>query len=190
MNTDRIKDPEVRLLAGLATTLAPDYVRGDDDPWSGSPFRWILSVSSRQKGAIGEALIAGWSAAKGFDVLRTGDSDADRIIEGHRVEIKFSTLWANGGFKFQQIRNQKYDFCLCLGLSPFDAQAWLLPKSVLLQHVIGHMGQHTGAGGQDTAWLGFPATKPYQWMSAHGGRLQDVERLLRAAGRGQHRGRA
>ena len=190
MTSDRITDPEVKLLAGLATTLEPDYVRGADDPWNGSPFKWILSISSRQKGAVGEALVAGWSAAKGFDVVRTGDSAADRVIEGHRVEIKFSTLWASGGFKFQQIRDQRYEYCFCIGVSPFDAQAWLLPKDVLREHVIGHMGQHTGASGRDTAWLGFPADKPYDWMKPYGERLQDVERLLRAAGRGPHSGRS
>jgi hypothetical protein len=126
---------------------------------------------------------------KGFDVVRSPDSEADRVVEGHRVEIKFSTLWKSGGFKFQQIRDQDYDFCLCIGISPFDAQAWLLPKTVLQTYVIGHMGQHTGAGGKDTAWLGFDAGDPYDWMSPHGGRLGDVERLLRQAGRGSRRGR-
>lgn len=152
----------------------------------GSPFQWILSLPSRSKGAVGEALVAGWCAAKGFDVVRTGDSQADRIIEGHRVEIKFSTLWKSGGFKFQQIREQNYAFCLCIGISPFDAQAWLLPKAVLREHVIGHMGQHTGAAGADTAWLGFPADTPYPWMEPYGGRLADVRRLLTENGRGPH----
>lgn len=183
---DRIEDPEVRLLAGLATTLEPDYVQ-DTAAWEGSPFRWIkTSLPSRTVGAVGEALVAGWAAAKGFDVTRTGDSEADRIINGHRVEIKFSTLWANGGYKFQQIRDQRYDFCFCLGVSPFDAHAWLIPKSVLEEHVIGHMGQHSGARAQDTAWLGFKVGAAYPWMEEHGGRLADVALLLERAGRGTH----
>ena len=183
--TGRIDDPEVKLLASLAATLEPDYVQ-DNDAWSDSPFKWIkTSLPSRTVGAVGEALVAGWAAAKGFDVTRTGDSDADRIINGHRIEIKFSTLWANGGYKFQQIRDQRYEFCFCLGVSPFDAHAWLLPKDVLLERVIGHMGQHSGASGRDTAWLGFPVGQPYPWMAEHGGRLSDVEALLRQAGRGE-----
>ena len=182
----KISDPEVQLLAGLATTLEPDYVQ-DTGAWEGSPFKWIkTSLPSRTVGAVGEALVAGWAAAKGFDVTKTGDSEADRIINGHRVEIKFSTLWANGGYKFQQIRDQRYDYCFCLGVSPFDAQAWLIPKAVLHEHVIGHMGQHSGASAQDTAWLGFRVGEPYDWMSSHGGRLADVARLLNGAGRGPH----
>ena len=184
-----INDPDVRLLVGLAATLEPDYAPKADDPWAASPFKWILSQPSRTKGAVGESLIAGWAAAKGFDVLRSPDSEADRVIEGHRIEIKFSTLWKNGGFKFQQIRDQEYDFCFCLGLSPFDAQAWLIPKPVLQDRPEGLVGQHTGAAGQDTSWLSFQADGPYRWMTGHGGRLGEVERLLHVAGRGPHRGR-
>jgi hypothetical protein len=182
----RITDPEVRLLASLSTTLEPDYVQ-DTASWEGSPFRWIkTSLPSRTVGAVGEALVAGWSAAKGFDVTKTGDSDADRVINGHRVEIKFSTLWANGSYTFQQIRDQRYDYCFCLGVSPFDAHAWLIPKSALRQHVIGHMGQHSGSSGRDTAWLKFKVDEPYPWMADHGDRLSDVARLLERAGRGRH----
>ena len=184
--TTPITDPDVQLLAGLSATLEPAYAKAVDDPWIGSPFQWILQVPSRTKGAIGESLVAGWCAARGFDVIRARNSEADRIIHGHRIEIKLSTLWATGGYKFQQIRNQEYDYCLCLGISPFDAHAWLLPKAVLLQHVIGHMGQHTGATGADTAWLGFPPSRPYSWMEPYGGRLGDVAQLLTRNGHGPH----
>lgn len=187
MKIGKINDPEVLALAAIAATLAPDYSLGVDDPWEGSPFKWIKSLPSRTVGAIGEQLVAGWSAAKGFDVTRTGDSQADRIIEGHRVEIKFSTLWRNGGYKFQQIRDQDYDYCFCLGVSPFDAHAWLIPKSILLEYVIGHMGQHTGAQGSDTSWLGFEVGKPYEWMKPYGSSLAAVNELLLAAGKGHNK---
>lgn len=183
---NKIVDEDVRILASLSAAIAPDYKVADDDPWVGSPFEWILRVPSRTKGAIGEALVAGWAAAKGFDVTRSHNSDADRIINGQRIEIKLSTLWKNGGFKFQQIRDQEYDFALCIGISPFDAQAWLLPKDILRQYVIGHMGQHTGSEGADTSWIGIPADKPYEWMKPYGERLGDVARLLTENGRGPH----
>ena len=116
-----IVDQDVRILAGLAAALEPDYAPSPDDPWEGSPFQWILRVPSRTKGAVGEALVAGWCAAKGFDVIRARNSDADRIVHGHRVEIKMSTPWRMGGYKFQQIRDQEYDYCFCLGISPINA---------------------------------------------------------------------
>jgi len=180
----KIQDPDVRCLAALATDMSNDYL--PSDAWVGSPFAWILQTPSRTKGAIGEKLVAGWAASKGFDVVRSPNSDADRVINGHRIEIKLSTLWANGGFKFQQIRDQDYDYCFCLGISPFDAQAWLLPKDVLREEVIGVMGQHTGAGGKDTAWLGFNEEQPYDWMKPYGGRLRAVARLIEKAGYGAH----
>jgi hypothetical protein len=181
-----IEDPDVQVLAGLATTLHADYLSPGDDPWAGSPFAWILSRPSRQKGAIFEQLVAGWCAAKGVDVTRSRKLDADRVIHGYRVEIKGSTLWASRGFKFQQIRDQEYDYLFCLGLAPFTACAWFIPKHVLFEHVIGHMGQHTGATGTDTAWLGFQTGAPYEWMSPFGGTLGAVWSYLGGLEHGPH----
>ena len=185
MHSSPIEDPDFAVVATSSAALASHYLADDDDPWVGSPFEWILKTPSRTKGAIGELLVQEWALAKGLDVRRSSSSDADRIIEGHRIEIKMSTLWRSGGFKFQQIRDQDYDFCLCLGIRPFEVNAWLLPKQLLLEYVIGHMGQHTGAGGSDTAWLGFAAGEPYDWMAPYGKRLGDIENLLRAAGDGR-----
>ncbi|MCZ2405060.1 hypothetical protein IV498_18345 [Paenarthrobacter sp. Z7-10] len=182
--TTAIDDSDVQILAALSASLAPGYARAVDDPWIGSPFEWILKVPSRTKGALGEALVSGWAAAKGFDVIRSRNSDADRVINGHRIEIKLSSLWRSGGFKFRQIRDQEYDYCFCIGISPFDAQAWLLPKALLQEHVIGHMGQHTGASGTDTSWLGFQSDRPYEWMEPYGERLADVAQLLKSNGPG------
>lgn len=157
----QIKDPEVLMLATIAGTLKGDYVReGPDDPWAGSPFAWIRTRPSRQVGKIGEQLVAGWCAAKGLDVTRSSNSEADRVIAGRRVEIKFSTLWESGVYKFQQLRDQDYEFAVCLGISPFDAHCWVISKAVLRQHVIGHTPQHTGKGGTDTFWLSFDASSP------------------------------
>ena len=102
-----LADPDLGLLAAISATLMSDYIKPENDPWAGSPFAWIKTRPSRQIGSIGEQLVAGWCAAKGLDVTRTGDSDADRIIAGRRVEIKFSTLWENGDYVFQQIRDQR-----------------------------------------------------------------------------------
>ena len=186
MPTTPTDDPDFTILAGSAADLAPRYIIGEDDPWVGSPFEWILRVPSRTKGAIGELLIEHWAINKGLDVHRSPSSEADRVIGGHRIEIKMSTLWKSGGFKFQQIRDQQYDYCLCLGLSPFEVQAWLLPKPLLHQYVIRHTGQHTGAGGAETAWLSFQANAPYDWMAPFGDRLGDVARLLTDAGPGEY----
>ena len=69
--TDPRMDPEVQILAAISATLQADYA-ADDAAWQGSPFAWLRSCPSRQKGAIGEKLVAGWLAARGFNVARTG----------------------------------------------------------------------------------------------------------------------
>lgn len=167
-----ISDPDVAQLAALSAVLRHEYEGNDGaDPWEGSPFAWVKSRPSRQVGAIGEKLVAGICAARGLDVVRSPDSDADRVINGHRVEIKFSTLWKNGGYKFQQVRDQNYEYLFALGVSPLDAHGWLLPKQVLLDNVIGQMGQHTGASGADTAWIGFDVGAEFDWMKPYGGPL-------------------
>ena len=183
MSTSRAKyiaDPEVRLLSTIAETLKQDYVKDTtEDPWADSPFAWIKTKPSRQVGKIGEQLVAGWCAAKGLDVIGAGDSEADRVIGGRRVEIKFSTLWESGVYKFQQLRDQSYEFAICLGVSPFDAHCWVISKEVLRQHVIGHTPQHTGKGGTDTFWLSFDVSNPPEWLRSCGGRLADAYVILR-----------
>lgn len=132
------------MLASIAATLEADYLESDDRAWEASPFGWIKRRPSRQVGKIGEQLVAGWCAAKGLDVTRSASSESDRVIGGRRVEIKFSTLWRSGVYKFQQIREQDYDLAVCLGVSPWDAHCWAINKRTLRRHVIGHMPQHTG----------------------------------------------
>lgn len=172
----RIEDPDVRLLAGLAATLEADY--GDNLlVWEGSPFAWIKSRPSRQVGAIGERLVAGWLAARDYTVGPSGDNESDRIVNDKRVEIKFSTLWAGGHYKFQQIRNQRYDLLICLGISPFDAHSWVFTKEFLLEgwgNLQGFTPQHGGQAGVDTAWIQVDPESPQPWLAEHGGTLRDA----------------
>lgn len=174
-----IADPEVQLLASIAATLKGDYIReGAVDPWADSPFLWIRTLPSRRVGKIGEQLVSGWCAAKGLDVTASKDSEADRVIGGYRMEIKFSTLWASGVYKFQQIRDQNYEYLACLGLSPFDAHCWVISKGLLRMHVIGHTPQHTGKSGTDTFWLSFLPGSPPTWLSSCGGTLTQAFQVL------------
>lgn len=182
----KINDPEVRVLAGLSQAMMGESL-GDEARWEGSPFAWIRSRPSRAKGAIAERLVAGWLATKNFNVVRSPDSDADRIVEGKRAEIKFSTLWENDGYTFQQFRDQDYDVAICLGVSPFHASCWAIPKKEILRQWRGGAGglraQHGGAGGSDTAWLTFPAAAPPHWLAGYGGTLlEGAESLARLAG--------
>lgn len=177
-----ITDSEVQLLAGLAESLRSEYQTEEDMNWSRSPFGWIRSQPSRRKGAVGEKLVAGWCAARDINVLRSPDAEADRILEGFRTEIKFSTLWANQLYKFQQIRDQDYQLLLCLGVSPFAAHAWVFEKDFIVSNIGSLAGlsyQHGGAEGRDTAWLSVSPAEVHPWMSEHGGDLRTSMRRLR-----------
>ena len=177
----RFTDLEVESLATIAHSMRSDYP-DDDDRWQGSPFAWIKKRPSRQVGAIGERLVEEFFATQGFDVDRSPDSDADRVISGIRVEIKFSTLWKNDLYKFQQIRDQNYSALICLGVGPFSAHCWTLRKSEVMENwgVAGRLPhQHGGQSGQDTAWLSVdPANVPV-WLRPYGDTLADATRILK-----------
>lgn len=174
-----ITDPEVRALAAIAAVVWTEYVvTGAVDPWDASPFGWIAKTSSpRRRGKIGEQLVAGWCAAKGLDVTGSPDSDADRVIRGIRCEIKFSTLWEKGGYTFQQIRDQRYAHLVLLGVSPFDAHCWVVPKPVAWANA---PAQHGGAQGKDTKWIRFHPEAPPSWLVPFGGSLAQGFKVLRS----------
>jgi len=175
--TGRITDPDVEILAVISATLRNDYVE-DDSEWAQSPFGWIKTRPSRQVGKIGEQLVAGWCAAKGLDVTKATDSEHDRVIGGLATEIKFSTRWRSGGYTFQQFRDQHYEIAICLGIAPFDARCWVLPKDLLKRHVIGHTPQHTGSSGSDTFWIQSAPEDGFAWMKEWGGKLSDALEVL------------
>jgi hypothetical protein len=182
-----------------------------DDMWIGSPFAWVQPLSSRTKGAVAEKIVEAWAKGQGFSVGRGRSSDTDRIIHGHRIEIKYSREWAKGTYRFQQIRDQQYDYIFLLGLRPQDVQAWLIPKSYFTKwfsavydpdaiSIARSRGestwpeylspQHGGSKKQpphDTLWLtDLPADHPPHWLSKFGGSLEEVKRLLLEMDKGSH----
>lgn len=148
--------------------------------WSTSPYNWIRTKSPRSKGAISETMIEELCKASGLQVLRSKDSQADRIIEGKRVEIKFSLLWEDGNYTFQQIRDQNYEYAIFLGISPGAVHCWLVSKDVLLQYVIGHLPQHKGKEGSDTFWVFFIPDKPPEWLADQPGTPEYCLSVLRS----------
>src|SRR4030066_750850 len=130
---------DFELLATAANYIKDDF-ETKNNIWDGSPFNWILSLPSGSKGKLGKLLVLQWCALKGLAVDRSLDSEFDMLINGHRIEVKFSTLWKNGYYKFQQIRDQNYEYVILLGVSPFEAHCWVVSKSILRQYVIGRLG--------------------------------------------------
>ena len=172
---NKIIDQEVRLLAQYSTQIKDEYDHRVAE-WESSPFGWIRQVPSRSAGAIGEKMLSGYLAAKGFDVVRSPDTEADRIVGGKRTEMKMSTLWQTGGYKFQQIRDQNYDYIIFLGLSPFHAHGWAVPKTLVMEKWRSGAipSQHGGRGGKDTAWLHVMPESPQPWLGEWGGSLASM----------------
>jgi hypothetical protein len=148
-----------------------------DGPWSNSPYKWLRDLQSRTRGKAGEQIISGWLKSEGFTVGKASSSNSDRSIELTQVEIKLSTQWDSGEFRFQQIRDQDYKFIILLGVLPQEVKVWILPKKVALKH---STPQHTGKTGAETRWLAFDAENPPKWLSRYGG---DVSRAVSAVRR-------
>jgi hypothetical protein len=149
--------------------------------WDESPLRWVLTQPSATKGSIARRLITAWANLHGlFPVQVSRENQLYLDLEGILIQVKFSTLWDTGYYRFQQIREGDYDYCLCFGLAPFDMNAWLIPKILLDTHVIGTKGQHTGSGSGETWWLEVSPWSPEPWLEECGGQLDDVAQRLRA----------
>jgi hypothetical protein len=148
--------------------------------WDESPFKWVLAQPSATKGLIGRRLVTAWANLHGiFPLQVTRENQIYLEIGDALIQVKFSTLWDTGYYRFQQIRDRDYDYCLCFGLAPFDVNAWLIPKNVLATHVIGTMGQHTGAGSGETWWLEASPTNTEIWLQECGGQLDQVAGQLK-----------
>ena len=166
------------LLANAANFIKVDLEK-EHAAWKDSPFKWILGLPAGTKGKLGKQLVVQWCALKGLAVDKSPDSESDMLINGHRVEVKFSTLWEGGFYKFQQIRDQNYEYTICLGISPFDAHCWVISKRILKEHVIGHLGQHTGSTGRDTAWFPVYPLDQEEWLISCGGTLEKAFSVLK-----------
>jgi hypothetical protein len=128
-----VNDIELEAMFSIVKSLKSSYVRDESiDPWANSPFAWIKTRLSRQVGK-GEQIIAEWCKQKRFLVLKSGDSECDLVLNGHRVEIKFSTLWESGVYTFQQLRDQNYEYAFLLGISPFAAHGWFVPLTQVVK---------------------------------------------------------
>ena len=87
---------DFKLLATASSYIRSDFEEGHQE-WENSPFEWILHLPAGSKGRLGKLLVYQWSALKGLAVDRCTDSEADMLINGHRVEVNFS-LSGKAGF--------------------------------------------------------------------------------------------
>jgi len=163
-----------------AVLLENDYYDEGVELWEGSAFAWIREYKPATVGAIGRRL-----ARKVFEMagLEVGRSGRYLSVGHHTIAVKFSMEWTAGGFVFEQIKNTNYKYLFCLGVRPEAAFCWLIPKTELIvngtwQTREGLTGQHTGAGGQETAWLQVDPGTPPAWLQEFGGTVDFCESVI------------
>lgn len=167
-------------LIGISERLAEEYLRSDTSPWFGSPFAWIPPLRPHSIGKIGERMFEEWCDGRGVEVRPSLTTQYDRVVNGHRMEVKFSTRWETGVYKFQQIRTEyEYDHLVCLGLSPATASLWVIPKPVAVEN-------SRPQAAETSRWISFPADIPPDWMTAYGGSLDEAWAVIEALGEGGH----
>ena len=121
-----------------------------------------------------------WLSDEGFTIQPLKERQADFVVNGRRIKVKSSTLWEGETYRFQQIKDQRYDVMVCFGLSPGWAHCWVLSKALLVDEVIGRgHGQHTGAGAMETAWLPVYPDSPQSWLQPQTGDLDEALDTLR-----------
>lgn len=161
---------EFLMLAATASYLQQD-LQENTDLWKDSPFEWVLQLPARKKGKLGRELLSSWLSSKGIPVESTKDSSEMLLIKGYRVAIKFSTMWAKGYYRFQQIRSTGYDYIICLGISPLQAHCWVFSRSYAIENAT---LQH-----KDEYWMPINPTNPPDWAEGCGGTLENAFEILR-----------
>lgn len=179
---DTKKRSDFDFFVAIGEQIRGEFEKKEDD-WAESPFHWIKIIPPASRGKLGTRLISSWCAAHGLKINSIPDSEADILLNGQRTEIKFSTLWNTGIYKFQQIRDQNYKFLIALGISPFKAHCWVIDKTILKRHVIGHQPQHTGSGGTETFWFSVDPNQPDDWLQNTGGTLDKAIVILKELSR-------
>lgn len=171
----------VQRLAELWASVRKEYPETDYEVWEESPFRELkFEPSSSRKGAFAKRLVERWCKDRGFDVAAADGDGFDRRVQGYRFQIKFSTEWEQGFYKFQQIRNETYDYLFCLGVAPQAAHAWVISKEAAFGNC---EGQHTGSKGTETRWFQCEPASPPDWLLGCGGTLEEAAAALKALGK-------
>lgn len=142
------------------------------DFWKDSPLEWIQQSPARKKGKLARELIISWLLDEKIESTKGGDTSETIVIDKKRFAIKFSTLWTTQIYKFQQIRNSGYEYLICLGISPYDAHCWVIPKNIAIKN-----GQLQHKGGSEY-WISVDPREIPDWMTKYGGSLSFAKTVI------------
>src|SRR5574343_98228 len=126
--------------------------------WKDSLFEHLKNKSSRCKGSESEKLMKEIFKSKGFEVKKRKHSDHDFCVNGYEIELKMSTCWAEkpDAFRWQQIRKQRYDYILFLGVNPNKLYLWGMSKQAIIDNIFDRdeFRQHGGrTGNHENYWI-------------------------------------
>ena len=166
--------PDFQMLAATASYLQTE-IEEQSDFWKNSPFEWVLLLSSAKKGKLARRLVDSWCMSKDLPLDRSKSSSHYLTINGNRIAIKMSTRWTDGKYKFQQIRDNGYDYVICLGISPRDIHCWVFKREYAIKNAT---PQHKGAKGAEY-WIAINPDKPSDWVKDLGGTLDQAYVVLK-----------
>ena len=173
----------------LLKTFSPEFknlikitsnIQGDSDEksdiWKNSPFEWIRHLPARSKSKIAREIIIKWLSNEGIILEREGGTNENLVINSKTYAVKFSSLWINGIYQFQQIRENGPDFIICFGISPFNAHCWVFHKERAIKN--GSI-QHRGAKGSEY-WLKINPSHEESWEKNFGGTLSNALKIIKS----------
>lgn len=166
--------PGFQMLASTAASIQSEWEQ-TADLWKNSPFEWIVQLPARSKGKLARRLISSFFVSKGLIVDKEKNSSETIIIEKVRYAIKFSTLWTNHIYQFQQIKAGGPEKIICFGISPFSAHCWIIDRNDAIRY---GNEQHRGANGAEY-WLSIDPENPPTWLEKFGGPLEKAIAVIK-----------
>lgn len=120
-----------------------------------------------------------WASVSGKNLENHG-VDNQRFLSSKGVvyQVKSSTMWKTGRYRFQQFRKGPYDHVIMLGIAPRDMHIWVVPKNVVETHISGSNGRHTGARAAETDWYEVDPNAVPGWLQEWGGTLHAARRIF------------
>ena len=178
------KEPGLAALEAIAINIKGEFDTPEDAEWSDCSLKWIRSKPSATVGKIGRTLVKALCDSAFLPAKPVGYS---LVLKGKILQVRTSTGWSGGGFKFQQLRHESYAAVFCLGITPHKVFAWVIPKGVIFKAdgtiltKDGLTPQHKGKGGSDTAWINVDVQSVPPWMTQYGDSIAKAMTVLKAS---------
>lgn len=112
-----------------------------DKKWALQPHESFKHLPNSSKGDAGEEFIKRYAESFGFKVEKTSRlGDWDLLINGKKFEVKLASEDITGSLQFNHIRyDSKYDFLLCLGVTPDNLVFDIWPKGEVATGMAGNL---------------------------------------------------